>query len=280
MPTASWWPRCLNRARMKTLTSIREGKRKLAACRKAVAQVVAQETARLYDAMCAGRLWAVDEWRQYLQRHPITGRLLQQLLWLELAPDGALLQVWRPTEDGSLIDADDEEVTLSGTSLLRLAHGVLLDQQAIAAWRRHLIDYKLAPLFAQLDNCAPAGMAPGATEIDDRLGWSGNNFSLRTAFGKRAYVRAAAGDGGVFDAYQKDFPGAGLRVRIRFSGSQLPEERQPAALKTLSFQRLADLVTVTLAEVPAVLLAQAYADYHAVAMTCGYDENWESRTPF
>jgi len=45
-------------------------------------------------------------------------------------------------------------------------------------------------------------LAPGwrATEIDDRLGWTGNNFSLRTAFGKRACVRAAAGDGGVFDA--------------------------------------------------------------------------------
>ena len=260
--------------------SIKEGKRRFGACKKAVAQVVLQETVRLYEAMCAGRLWAVDEWRQYLQRHPITGRLLQRLVWLELAPDGALLQVFRPTEDGSLIDASDEEVTLAQGSLLRAAHAVLLDESQIAAWLRHQADYKITPLFAQFDHRAPAEALLAGLEIDDRLGWTGNNFSLRTAFGKRAYVRAPPVDGGVFDAYHKDFASAGLRVRICFSGSQLPEERQPAALKTLSFQRLADLVTVPLAEVPIVLLAEAYADYHAVAMTCGYDEQWESRVPF
>ena len=260
--------------------SIREGKRQLAACKKAVAQVVTLETARLVESMCAGRRWKVDEWRQYLHRHPITGRLLQRLAWLELAPDGTLLHMFRPTEDGSLIDVQDDEVTLARDSLLRLAHAVLLDEPQIAAWRRHLADYKITPLFAQFDHRAPAGALLAGLEIDDRLGWTGNNFSLRTAFGKRHYVRAAPVDGGVFDAYLKDFAGAGLRVRIGFTGSQLPEERQPAALTTLSFQRLADLHVVALAEVPPVLLAEAYADYHAVALTCGYDEFWESRTPF
>ena len=260
--------------------SIKEGKRQLSACKKSVAQVVTLETARLYESMCAGRLWAVDEWRQYLHRHPITGRLLQQLVWLELAPDGALLHMFRPTEDGSLIDVQDNEVTLAQGSLLRLAHAVLLDEPQIAAWRRHLHDYKITPLFAQFDHGVPAGTLLAGHEIDDRLGWTGNNFSLRTAFGKRNYVRAAPVEGGVFDAYLKDFAGAGLRVRIGFTGSQLPEQRQPAALTTLSFQRLAGLHVVALAEVPPVLLAEAYADYHAVAMTCGYDEFWESRTPF
>ncbi|MGK5023650.1 DUF4132 domain-containing protein [Janthinobacterium sp. RB2R34] len=260
--------------------SIKEGKRQLSICKKSVAQVVALETARLYEAMCTGRLWAVDEWRQYLHRHPITGRLLQQLVWLEMAPDGALLQMFRPTEDGCLIDVQDNDVTLKPGSLLRLAHAVLLDEPQIAAWRRHLADYKITPLFAQFDHRLPAGALLAGLEIDDRLGWSGNNFSLRTAFGKRNYVRAVPVDGGVFDAYLKDFAGAGLRVRIGFTGSQLPEERQPAALTTLSFQRLKDLHVVTLAEVPPVLLAEAYADYHAVALSCGYDEFWESRTPF
>ena len=260
--------------------SIKEGKRQLSSCKKAVAQVVRLETARLYESMCAGRLWAAGEWRQYLHRHPITGRLLQQLVWLELAPDGELRQVFRPAEDGSLLDARDNEVALADDSMLRLAHAVLLDAERIAAWRRHLRDYKNTPLFAQFDHRAPDPALLAGLEIDDRLGWTGNNFSLRTAFGKRGWVRGAALDGGVFDAYQKDVASAGLRANISFTGSQLPEERQPAALRTLSFLRLADLQVVPLAEVPPVLLAEAHADYHAVAMTCGYDENWESRTPF
>ena len=222
--------------------SIKEARQRLSACRKEVAQMIALQTARLYDAMCAGRQW--------------------------------------PVEDGSLVDAGDNDMALAGDSLLQLAHATLLEPAQVSAWMRHLRDYKLAPLFAQLHHAAPPSALRAGPHIEDRLGWLSDNFALRGAFAKRGYVREAAIDGGMFEAYRKDFSGAGLRVRISFSGSQLPGERQPAALKALAFQRLPGLLAVPLAQVPGVLLAEAYADYHAVATSGAYDEHWESKVPF
>ena len=76
------------------------------------------------------------------------------------------------------------------------------------------------------------------------------------------------------------FPAPDCACAYLFRGSLLPEERQPAALKALAFQRLPGLLAVPLAQVPGVLLAEAYADYHAVATSGAYDEHWESKVPF
>jgi len=265
--------------------SIKEGKALLATCKKEIKQVVAQQEARLYEAMCAGRTWGASDWDEYLRRHPVAGRLAQRLAWAVLDADGAVARVFRPTEDGSLVDAGDDEVVLAPDARVKLAHASLLDAAQVHAWQAHFKDYKVTPLFAQLARPAPAvdaAMLAGDT-IDDRLGWTGDTFTLRTAFGKLGYVRGATGERGVFRDYTRDFTGAGLRVRIAFSGSALPEEKVPAALTTLGFVRLGAPSgrAVALDQVPPVLLAEAWHDYHAVAAACrGFDPDWERKMPW
>jgi hypothetical protein len=121
--------------------------------------------------------------------------------------------------------------------------------------------------------------------IGDRLGWVSDTFTLRGAFTKRGYQRAAAEDGGIFHEYYKQFASAGLVVTIEFSGNALPEENLPAALKTLSFRALDgqryNYRAVALEKIPPVLLAEAYGDYLAVAAACsGYDPEWEKKMPW
>jgi hypothetical protein len=263
--------------------SVKEAKQQLTACKKEVKQVVDMQTSRLYDAMCAGRLWPVVEWRSYLQQHPIVGRLVQQLVWQAVDAEGNALSLFRPTEDGSLIDVHDDEVALEEQSNVRVAHGALLEGGESSAWLTHFNDYKLTPLFAQMTRKLPPQR--GGDSIADRLGWVSDAFTLRGAFNKRGYQRAAAEDGGVFHEYSKQFPGAGLTVVIEFSGNALPEENLPAALKSLYFRSLDgqrySYRTLPLDQVPPVLLAEAYGDYHAVAAACsGYDPEWEKKMPW
>ncbi|AYM98401.1 DUF4132 domain-containing protein [Acidovorax sp. 1608163] len=268
----------------------KDTKAQLSSSKKELKQVIDLQTARLFEAMCTGRVWPQAEWTEYLQAHPIAGRLIQRLVWMELDAQGQCLQTFRPTEDGSLINTDDDEVTLAGGSALRLAHASVLDDAQASAWTAHFKDYKLTPLFAQMARKAPdialaddKGVA--VREIKDREGWVSDTFTLRGTFTKLGYQRAQAEDGGFFYQYTKEFASAGVRVVMEFSGNCLPEENVAAALKTLSFenskQRSWGDHSMPLAEVPPVLLAEAYGDYLALAKVCaGYDAEWEKKMPW
>ena len=162
--------------------------------------------------------------------------------------------------------------------------------QPAAAWNKHFKDYKLAPLFAQMTRKPPAiafadDKGHPVSEINDRLGWVSDTFTLRGSFAKLGYQRAQAEDGGFFYRYTKEFSSAGVRVAIDFSGNTLPEENVPAALKTLGFEdtraRGYGDRALPLSGVPPVLLAEAYADYLAVAQACaGLDADWEKKMPW
>lgn len=259
-----------------------EAKQLLALCKKDVKQAQSALAAQLYLAMCAGRLWPQDEWREVLLEHPVAGRLLQTLLWIEVAADGRDVRMLRPAEDGSLLDIDDDAIILAPDSRLRLAHAALMSEADIASWRRHLKDYKVKPLFDQLGRTAvPAALIDGDS-IADRLGWLGDTGRLRSIFGKLGYDRGQPAGGPIYTTYQKQF--GTLQAVIRFSGAVLPEERYPAALKTLEFQSLEGAWRyrpLPLAQVPPVLLAEAYGDYLAAAGACtGYDAEWQRKVPW
>jgi len=203
---------------------------------------------------------------------------------------GAVRRSFRPTEDGSLVDVQDDEVELAPDSLLRLGHASLVDATVATAWVRHFKDYKLAPLFAQMNRTPPAmafkdAAGKDVTTIADRQGWISDAFTLRGTFTKLGYQRSQAEDGGFFSQYTKEFASAGVRVVLEFSGNSLPEENVPAALKTLTFEDMRIKTwgekALPLASVPPVLLAEAWADYLAVASACaGFDAGWEKKMPW
>ena len=269
---------------------IKEAKSQFSTHKKELKQVIDLQTVRLFEAMCTGRAWPQSEWREYLHGHPVAGRLIQRLVWLEVDAAGAVRGSFRPTEDGSLLDVQDEEIEIASDSLLRLGHASLVDAATATAWVRHFKDYKLAPLFPQMTRTPPAlafndAAGKDVTTITDRQGWISDTFTLRGTFNKLGYQRAQAEDGGFFYQYTKEFASAGVRVAMEFSGNTLPEENVPAALKTLTFEDLRAKGwgdrALPLAGVPPVLLAEAYADYLAVAQACaGFDAGWEKKMPW
>lgn len=268
----------------------KEAKKELTAHKKEVKQVVDLQTARLYEAMCTDRTWPAADWDEFLRRHPLAGRLVQRLVWLDLGPEGDdafTPRAFRPADDGSLLDRDDDEVELPSDHLVRLAHGSLLDADEREAWRAHLRDYRVVPLFDQLGNLPPDVALRGERGepvhvVDDHLGWVTDTFTIRGALTKRGYQRDQAEDGGWFYRYTKSFDSTGLRAVVEFTGSMLPEENIAAAVKTLVFEdtrsRSWNARSRPLEEVPRVLLAETYADYRAVASAGAFDPDWEKVT--
>jgi len=255
-----------------------ESRKQLTTSKKELSQIVALQTSRLFEAMCLGWSWNAADWRDYLLAHPVMRHLVSTLVWKawdEGRPGSYIL--FRPTADGELLNSDDDAITLPDTDQVSLAHLATITAAEADAWRAHLADYQVEPLFGQFQATVPP-VDPDVSEINDHLGWLSDSFAIRGRANKRGFNRGQAEDGGWFSEYFKDLPGAKLRVIIEFTGSILPEEQMPAAIKQLVFEQQGR--RLTLGDVPPILLAESYADYVYIAEAGAFDPGWESKSGF
>ena len=262
--------------------SAAEAKKALSNAKKELKQVHEFQAKRLYEALCVGRRWQLAEWKRFLLEHPIVGRLVQRLIWLGLDADGNVVASFRPLEDLSLSDSADNAVDPDSLAGIQLAHRSLLTTELSEAWKQHLDDYKVEPLFNQLDRPVLAGAA--GSSIEDRAGHIIEAFKLRSAAQKLGYERAQAEDGGWFTQYLKPFAGVGINAVIEFTGSPLPEENRAVALVAAKFVRprkggrSSYGTQIVLSEVPPVLLSEVWNDLHQIASAgSGFAEDWRNK---
>ena len=259
---------------------VKEAKKQFSNSKKELNQLLTMQISRFYEAMCAERQWRVEDWQKYLQPHPIVGRLIQRLVWLELDNNGQIVNSFRPTEDGSLITNQDEEILLDQNHFITVAHSALLSSDDTAKWQAHLKDYKVNPLFEQFGALLSDMSKFKDGIIDDRLGWLTDSFTLRDVLKKLGYERDNSEDGGYFYSYYKYFNSLNIYINIEFSGSMLPEEKIPAVLYNLYFSNKKGFKdsAIALDKLPKVLLAEGYANYRAVAnASSGFDPNWKDK---
>ncbi|MGJ4946782.1 DUF4132 domain-containing protein [Bradyrhizobium sp. HKCCYLS20291] len=262
--------------------SAAEAKKTLANAKKELKQVHEFQAKRLYEALCVGRRWPLADWQRFLLEHPIVGRLVQRLIWLGLDAQGDIVTSFRPLEDLSLTDSSDNAVDPASFVTVQLAHRSLLTAEQSESWKQHLADYKVEPLFNQLDRPVLASAVGGS--IDDRAGFIIEAFKLRSAAQKLGYDRAQAEDGGWFTQYIKPFAGIAINAVIEFTGSPLPEENRAVALVAAKFvrarkgQRSSYGAQLALNEVPPVLLSEVWNDLHQIANAgSGFAVDWRNK---
>jgi len=261
-------------------------KKQLATTKKELKQIVAMQSARLYEALCAERSWSADDWLRHFHEHPVMRRLVERIVWLGFDAHGKVAGAFRPTAEGDFTDTGDNPVDVKQFASIRVAHGALLDDAQGKAWEQHLADYEVEPLFVQFGR-ALLRVAPEdarKTEIEDRRGWVTDAFTIRGAATKLGYERGPALDGGFFNEYRKSFMSAGLAAVIEFTGNSLPEQNVAAALLSLKFEKAAGPGryggVVKLNDVPPVLLSECWNDYRAMAAKAAYDASWEKKMPW
>ncbi len=258
-------------------------KKQLAAAKKELKALLTMQRERLYEAMCTERTWRFDDWTAYLNEHPILRLYCQRLVWA-VFKDNKLTSTFRALPDGSLTDVTDEAVTIKPDEIVRVAHECQVSPEISAAWRQHLADYKVEPLFEQFGR-------PGLTlsqerreetEANDFEGHVVEAFRLRGRANKSGYVRGETQDGGWFYTYRKRLPTLGIEATIEFTGNMMPEENRTVALKSLYFDRVGNEAVeagrLSLGEVPPVLLSECWNDFRSMAGEgTGFDPKWEKR---
>jgi hypothetical protein len=250
-----------------------ESRKALTAARKELKAVLGIQRARLHEAMCAQRTWKAEDWTLYLRRHPILGQLISKLVWL--AQDGETTQTFRPTEDGDLINLNDDSIELSDSALVSVAHRALMSDEDAAAWQEHLSDYEVAALFDQFGASVPQ-YNEDANSLEDLKGHMTDTFSFRGVATKRGYRRGQAEDAGWFSEYTKEYGELGITVRMEFTGSYLPEDNIPCATESVYFST--GRKDLKLKDVPRILIAEAYADYVALAALGPFDPKYRDKS--
>ena len=265
----------------------KEAKAAFSASKKALKGIVDLQTARLYEALCTEREWSYADWHAYLQQHPVLRHLVQRLVWVRVM-EGKVAQTFRPLDDGTLTDNNDEQIHLPDDARIRLAHDSLLSPAEVAAWQQHLADYEIPVLFQQLGKGTYALPQDkrGADEIKDFEGFMIEAFALRGRALKLGYTRGAAEDGGWFHVYEKRFPTMGMQAVIEFTGNPLPEENRKVSLLNLTFSQSGSTNPggqgkMTLSEVPKVLLSECYNDLRLIAADgTGFDADWQKKSEY
>ncbi len=262
---------------------VKEAKALFAAAKKELAGVLQQQPERLYEAMTAQRTWEFAEWRQYFAQHPIIKFLIQRLLWTGNVGDTTT--VFRPLEDGSLTDVEDNPVDFPDEAVISLTHGSLLTAAERDLWRQHGKDYTVNWLFEQL-NAPPdwSKIDKDSREITNFRGYIVDAFTLRGELTKRGFNRGETGDGAWFTTYLKPFPASKLQMEIEFTGNTLPEENRQTALIALRFLPISatgdswvdSQQAHRLADVSSILLAEGYELLALLASKGnGFNNNWE-----
>ena len=266
---------------------VKTAKATLTAARKELKQVLTMQRDRLYEALCIQRSWRFEEWETYLRQHPIVGRYCQRLVWAVWEEDH-VGDSFRPMDDGTLTNNEDDTVTLPADSVIHLAHEQTLGNDAAAAWVQHFSDYKVEPLFQQFGKqsyIVPADLKE-ETEIKQFRGHLVKAFSLRNRLTKLGYSRGQPVDGGWFMEYRKGFSDLGLAAVIEFTGNVLPEENRTVALLRLFFERRSPgdqsfSEEVPLGDLPAVLLSECWNDLRmAAADGQGYADDWQKQSEY
>jgi hypothetical protein len=262
-------------------------KKAYSAAKSELKKFASAQATRLYEAMCTERVWPAADWRMFFLGHPLMRILCRRVVWAVFDASDALVGTFRPLEDGTFTTFDDETYDLPDNARIRIAHGCRLPADAAAAWTRHLADYEVASLFPQFgrESHALSEEKKKAKSVDEFKGYVVEAFKLRGLATKFGYTRGETGDGGWFYDYVKTYPGLGLAVNLGFSGNGLPEENRTVALTELSFRKTAaqegrfgSRQSLSLADVPSVLLSECYNDLRTIAASgSGFDADWEKK---
>ena len=252
---------------------VRSARALLGSCRKTVGQVCDLWKAHFHEAMCIEKAWPIQDWKRYLLSHPIVGRMARRLLW-----EDDQHRLFRPVEDGRLVDAANQDLKVEEGQVY-LAHAYLVPAEAERAWLEHGRENRVDGLFPQLAWPYPNLIRlEGMTEIEDRQGWMIDAKTFWGTLMAKGYRRGGFVEGNLFRSMVKDFDAVGIQVEVEFTGTYIPVESHPAALRALRFNRLPKAVPLELPDVPPVMLAEGYSNYLAVAgKGGGYDPQWENR---
>lgn len=251
--------------------SAKGAKNALSRAKRELKELIQQLRSRLYVAMCTSRRWTARDWRTFLVDHPVASHAVRTLVWRDEAG-----RTFRPTPEGDLISASSELVALADDASVTVAHALQTNEDEGREWARHFLDFAIVPLFPQLGRPTyRAELAEGTMGLTTHVGHVVSAFALRAAAKRLGYERGR-GEGGWFSTYERVLPSLGWTIVIEHTGSRLPEENVPIALREAWVE--SNEVRIPLDRAGAILTSELFADLETLSVEGeGLVADWQER---
>lgn len=213
-------------------------------------KVAKQQGKRLFEAMVSERSWSLPRWQILFEKHPLLRLIGQSMIW-----ETAEGESFRMSEDLSLISNRDDLVELTEADQIRFWHPTNSSIEDVAAWKQHLEDYSIKPMFDQI------GQPKVEFSKEELSGNSLERFSGLKVEGQTVsqYMKSwnydqHDGDGSWIASYICRFRLAGIAVVLELDDmSMFPLDGFPTTIQRFEFYRDGDLITLN--EVPRSLVA-------------------------
>ncbi|MFC5750539.1 DUF4132 domain-containing protein [Actinomadura rugatobispora] len=176
--------------------------KRFAALKKDVRTVAGEQLRRFERAMVTQRRWTAEEFRTLIVEHPLVWHVARRLVWI--TEDGRALRV---AEDRSLADLQDDELTLTEATRVRVAHPLHLSGR-LEDWAKVFDDYEITQPFPQLSRptYALTEEERAGTELER---FHGITVPVGTLVGmeRRGWQRGSAEDNGIQVSVLRELPG-------------------------------------------------------------------------
>ncbi len=114
-------------------------------------EVIQIQTRRMEEAMITGRTWSVKDFQEVILHHPLMVNFSKRLVWGVFDADHTLVHSFRVSDEGELLDLEDDPMELDVESMLiGVAHPVTMGNALTQKWADSLGDYEIFTPFDQV----------------------------------------------------------------------------------------------------------------------------------
>lgn len=170
---------------------------------KEVRDIVKSQSSRLEYYLIIQRKWNKEQWEKFFLQNPVMFIYATKLLWGAYNSEGNLLQTFMCSEDTSLLDVANDEVTISDNSCIGIVHPSQLNETLLMQWKQVFFNASIDPIFPQLDRKMPdlKDIDLSKSTIKKFEGRQMQVGSIRSTLEKYGWHKGPTGDGGMLESF-------------------------------------------------------------------------------
>jgi hypothetical protein len=187
---------------------------------KELREVLRLQSGRMELYLVIQRKWSLEKWQQFFLANPIMFVYATRLIWAAYDAQGQMQERFYVAEDTSLLNLEDEEVSLSPEAHIAMLHPLMIEESERKAWVSKCFEQGIEPLFPQMQRPVVLLEAQDLHKeaVVEFFGRRGEPMAVKGAFKRYGWVAWGIEDHGDISSFAKNFETMGIRAEIGTGG--------------------------------------------------------------